>query len=177
MAKCFAKYHRRERLHGHGAARNRRSRACSLVPGGLRGAASQLVPCPEAGRAHGLGLSGMCGLGEAVLAMRDLALVNLPRIRVAARRRTRAKLPATIELVRVDVPDDEVTSCEGIPAVTAGPRSPTGGLRAELAGAIVTESAPPNVRSLETRSTTLRACVAHLWAAPSVPWRTIWSAR
>ncbi|MBK5222085.1 MAG: type IV toxin-antitoxin system AbiEi family antitoxin domain-containing protein [Acidimicrobiia bacterium] len=56
--------------------------------------------------------------GDAVLALHDLALVNPRRVRVGTRRRARPKLPATIELVKDDVEDDEITSYEGIPAVT-----------------------------------------------------------
>lgn len=56
--------------------------------------------------------------GDAVLAMHDLALVNPRRIRVATRRRARPKLPATIELVKDGADEDEVTTYEGIPAVT-----------------------------------------------------------
>lgn len=57
-------------------------------------------------------------VGDAVLAMLDLALVNPRRIRVGTRRRARPKLPATIELVNEHVTDDEVTTYEGIRAVT-----------------------------------------------------------
>lgn len=57
-------------------------------------------------------------VGDAVLAMLDLALVNPRKIRVATRRRVRLSLPETIELVRSDARDDELTSYEGIPAVT-----------------------------------------------------------
>jgi len=56
--------------------------------------------------------------GDAVLAMHELALVNPRRTKVGTRRRARPKLPPTIEIVNADVPDDEVTTYEGIPAVT-----------------------------------------------------------
>lgn len=57
-------------------------------------------------------------VGDAVLALLDLALVNPRKTRVGTRRRARPTLPKTIELVRTDVPADEVTSYEGIPGVT-----------------------------------------------------------
>lgn len=57
-------------------------------------------------------------VGDAVLALHDLALVNLRRIRVGTRRRARPSLPEDIELVRVDVAADEVTTYDGIPGVT-----------------------------------------------------------
>lgn len=56
--------------------------------------------------------------GDAVLALHDLALVNPRRIRVGTRRRARPKVPATIEIVKDDVAEDEVTVYEGIPATT-----------------------------------------------------------
>ncbi|HVB70563.1 MAG TPA: type IV toxin-antitoxin system AbiEi family antitoxin domain-containing protein [Acidimicrobiales bacterium] len=57
-------------------------------------------------------------VGDAVLSLHDLALVNPRRIRVATRRRRRGNLPAWISLEKVDVPDTDVTSFEGIPATT-----------------------------------------------------------
>lgn len=57
---------------------------------------------------------------ETVLAAHQLAQVNLRRIRVAAPRRVRVQLPATVEVVRIDVPKDQRASIEGIPAMTVG---------------------------------------------------------
>lgn len=56
--------------------------------------------------------------GDAVLAMHGLGLVNPRRIRVGTRRRVRAKLPGFIEVVRRDLPADELTEYEGIPSTT-----------------------------------------------------------
>lgn len=56
---------------------------------------------------------------DAVLALFDLGLVIPRRIRVGLPRRSRAKLPLTVEVVpRVDVGPDETTEYEGIPATT-----------------------------------------------------------
>lgn len=57
-------------------------------------------------------------VGDAVLAMHDLALVNPRKIQVGTRRRARPKLPPQIALVRDDTPDEELTTYEGIPATT-----------------------------------------------------------
>ena len=57
-------------------------------------------------------------VGDAVLSLHDLALVNPRRIRVATRRRRRGKLPTWINVEQSDVPDADVTSFEGIPATT-----------------------------------------------------------
>ncbi len=57
-------------------------------------------------------------VGDAVLSLHDLALVNPRRIRVATRRRRRGKLPTWINVEQADVPDADVTSFEGIPATT-----------------------------------------------------------
>jgi predicted transcriptional regulator of viral defense system len=57
-------------------------------------------------------------VGDTVLAMLDLALVNPLQTRVGARRRARPTLPKMIKLVHEDVPDDDVTNYGGIPAVT-----------------------------------------------------------
>lgn len=56
--------------------------------------------------------------GDAVLALHDLALVNPRRIRVGLPRRTRAKLPTWIEVVRQDLSPDDLTVYEGIPSAT-----------------------------------------------------------
>lgn len=56
--------------------------------------------------------------GDAVLALHDLALVNPRRIRVGLPRRTRAKLPAWIEVIRQDLPPEDLTVYEGIPSTT-----------------------------------------------------------
>jgi predicted transcriptional regulator of viral defense system len=55
---------------------------------------------------------------ESVLAALDLTHVTLRRIRVASARRVRATLPPTVELVRRDVPADDIGEIEGIPAMT-----------------------------------------------------------
>lgn len=55
---------------------------------------------------------------DAVLAMHGLALVNPQRIRVGLPRRTEARLPDWIEVVREDVPDEDLTTYGRIPSTT-----------------------------------------------------------
>jgi predicted transcriptional regulator of viral defense system len=57
-------------------------------------------------------------VGDAVLALHDLALVNPRRIRVATPGRERHRLPATVTVERRDVPRSERTVYEGVPATT-----------------------------------------------------------
>lgn len=54
---------------------------------------------------------------DAVLAAHDLAQVNLRSIRVATGNRVRKKLPATIELVHLDVPTADRDHIDGVPAM------------------------------------------------------------
>lgn len=56
--------------------------------------------------------------GDAVLALHDLALANPRRIRVATPRRDRRKHPDFLEVERRNLPADELTVYEGIPATT-----------------------------------------------------------
>lgn len=56
--------------------------------------------------------------GDAVLALHDLALVNPRRIRVGLPRRTKARLPDWIEVLRQDLPPEDLTVYEGIPSAT-----------------------------------------------------------
>lgn len=55
---------------------------------------------------------------DAVLAMHDLALVNPRGIRVGLPRRTEARLPGWIEVVREQIPEQDLTNYERIPSVT-----------------------------------------------------------
>lgn len=57
-------------------------------------------------------------VGDAVLALHDLGLVNPRRIRVAVPHRDRHELPDYIEVVRKAIPAPERTQYEGIPATT-----------------------------------------------------------
>ncbi len=57
-------------------------------------------------------------VGDAVLALHDLALVNPRRIRVGTPRRVRAALLETIEVVRVQLDEKDITVYEGIPTTT-----------------------------------------------------------
>ncbi len=57
-------------------------------------------------------------VGDAVLALHGLALVNPRQIRVATTKRRRGVFPAWLKVVMERVPDDEVTMVEGIPATT-----------------------------------------------------------
>lgn len=57
---------------------------------------------------------------EAVLDLLGLGQFNPHRIRVATRRRVRRVLPEWVKLeIRADVPDEDLTQYEGIPATTA----------------------------------------------------------
>jgi predicted transcriptional regulator of viral defense system len=55
---------------------------------------------------------------DAVLAIRDLALVNPARLRVGTAKRRDKTLPPTIEMVVVDVPPADREVYEGIPCTT-----------------------------------------------------------
>jgi predicted transcriptional regulator of viral defense system len=57
-------------------------------------------------------------VGDAVLALHDLGLVNPRRIRVAVPHRDRHELPDYIEVVRETIPEADRTQYEGIPATT-----------------------------------------------------------
>lgn len=57
-------------------------------------------------------------VGDAVLALNDLGLVNPRRIRVAVPHRDRHELPDYIEVVRETIPEPELTQYEGVPATT-----------------------------------------------------------
>lgn len=57
-------------------------------------------------------------VGDAVLALHDLAQVNPRRIRVGTVDRTRANLPAFIEVVERDVTEGELTTYEGLRSTT-----------------------------------------------------------
>jgi predicted transcriptional regulator of viral defense system len=57
-------------------------------------------------------------VGDAVLALHDLAMVNPRAIRVAAPWRVRRELPKWVKVEQTNVPDDEVTMFEGIPTTT-----------------------------------------------------------
>lgn len=55
---------------------------------------------------------------DVVLALHDLGLVNPRRIRVGTPRRTRPQLPAYIEVIQRRLETGDLTTYEGIPAVT-----------------------------------------------------------
>lgn len=57
-------------------------------------------------------------IGDAVLALHDLALVNPRTIRVATPHRVRRELPEWVKVEQTVVPDDDVTMFEGIPMTT-----------------------------------------------------------
>ena len=57
-------------------------------------------------------------VGDAVLALHDLALVNPRRIRVGTPRRLRPNLPDSIEMVLMPLPPEDLTNYEGIPSAT-----------------------------------------------------------
>lgn len=57
-------------------------------------------------------------VGDAVLALHDLALVNPRQIAVGTPRRTRAVLPAWIRVVPDNTPPEEIVLYEGIPSVS-----------------------------------------------------------
>lgn len=57
-------------------------------------------------------------VGDAVLALHDLALTNPRRIRVATPRRDRHRVPGFLEVERREIPAEERTIYEGIPATT-----------------------------------------------------------
>lgn len=55
---------------------------------------------------------------ESVLAALDLTHINLRRFRIASPRRVRVNLPPTIELIHRQIPVEERSEIEGIPATT-----------------------------------------------------------
>jgi predicted transcriptional regulator of viral defense system len=57
-------------------------------------------------------------VGDAVLALHDLGLVNPRRIRVGTSRRTRRSLPDTIEVVPTKDRAEDITVYEGIPTTS-----------------------------------------------------------
>ncbi len=57
-------------------------------------------------------------IGETVLALHNLALVNPAKVRVGTPRRVRAHLPEYIELVHDDLPAEDLTAYDGIPSAT-----------------------------------------------------------
>ncbi len=57
-------------------------------------------------------------MADAVLALHDLALVNPTRLRVGTPRRVRITVPPTIEIIRAQVPPDDLTIYEAIPSTT-----------------------------------------------------------
>lgn len=75
-------------------------------------------PLDEFAQAVALAGEGAVLADEAVLAAHDLALVNLRRVRVATARRVRAKLPATVEIIREVVRDSDRDYIDGVPAMT-----------------------------------------------------------
>jgi predicted transcriptional regulator of viral defense system len=84
-------------------------------------------------------------VGDAVLAMHDLALVNPRKLRVATRRRVRLHLPETIQLVRNSAGDDELTTYEGIPTTTVARAI------ADCRGSVMTERLLDAVTQAEQR--------------------------
>jgi predicted transcriptional regulator of viral defense system len=57
-------------------------------------------------------------IGDAVLAMHNLGLVNPARLRVGTPHRVRAKLPAHIEVVHAALAPCDLTTYEGVPSAT-----------------------------------------------------------
>jgi predicted transcriptional regulator of viral defense system len=57
-------------------------------------------------------------MGETVLAIHNLALVNPRKIQIACPRRVRAKLPKFVEVTMKQVTPEEITTIDGIPATT-----------------------------------------------------------
>ena len=55
---------------------------------------------------------------EAVLAAHGLGQVNLRTIKVAVPRRTRTRVPATVQIIQRVIPDEEREFIDGIPAMT-----------------------------------------------------------
>lgn len=53
---------------------------------------------------------------DAVLAAHDLVQVNLRRIRVATGNRVRKRLPPSLELIHLRVPDEDRADIDGVPA-------------------------------------------------------------
>lgn len=68
---------------------------------------------------------------ESVLDLLGLGQFNPPKVRVGTRRRVRRKLPEWMELEnRPDVPDEDLTRYEGVPATTV--RRALGDMRARM---------------------------------------------
>jgi len=57
-------------------------------------------------------------VGESVLALHELAMVNPRAIQVSAPRRCRAKFPSSVKFVAINHVGDTVTSYEGIPSMS-----------------------------------------------------------
>jgi predicted transcriptional regulator of viral defense system len=57
-------------------------------------------------------------MADAVLALHDLALVNPTRLRVGTSRRSRPRVPRTIQIVRTDISPQDLTVYESIPSTT-----------------------------------------------------------
>jgi predicted transcriptional regulator of viral defense system len=57
-------------------------------------------------------------MGETVLAIYNLALVNPKKIQILSSRRVRAQLPPFVEIINGEIEPNEITTIEGIPATT-----------------------------------------------------------
>ncbi len=55
-------------------------------------------------------------VGESVLALHDLALIDPRKIQVATPRRVRLTDPGFVEVIQREVPQDEITAYDGVPA-------------------------------------------------------------
>lgn len=77
-----------------------------------------VTPMDEFAEAVALAGAGAVLADEAVLAAHDLAHVNLKKVSVAIPRRVRTKLPATVKVIRKDVPTDQRDDIDGIPAMS-----------------------------------------------------------
>ncbi len=60
--------------------------------------------------------AGAVLVGESVLALHDLALVEPRKIQVATPRRVRLTNPGFVEVIHREVPQDEITTYDGVPA-------------------------------------------------------------
>ena len=57
-------------------------------------------------------------MGDSILAIYRLGLVAPKKIRVGTPRRVRGKMPKFIEVIKSEIPPDELTTIEGIPSTT-----------------------------------------------------------
>lgn len=57
-------------------------------------------------------------MGDSVLAIYRLGLVAPKKVRVGTPHRVRGKLPKFIEVIKSEIPPDELTTIEGIPSTT-----------------------------------------------------------